>query len=37
MVEKLRSEVKPIVVERMKEEAEQLNKSTESNVETRKW
>ena len=30
MVEKLRSEVKRIVVERMKEEAEQLKKSTES-------
>lgn len=36
MVEKLRSEVKRIVVERMKEEAEQLKKSTESNVERAK-
>lgn len=33
MVEKLRSEVKRIVVERMKEEAEQQKKSAESNVD----
>ena len=33
MVEKLRSEVKRIVVERMKEEAEQLKKSTENSVD----
>ncbi len=36
MVEKLRSEVKRIVVERMKEEAEQLKKSTESGIERAK-
>lgn len=36
MVEKLRSEVKRIVVERMKEEAEQLKKSTDSSVERAK-
>ena len=36
MVEKLRSEVKRIVVERMKEEAEQLKKSTDNSVERAK-
>lgn len=36
MVEKLRSEVKRIVVERMKEEAEQLKKSTENSIERAK-
>ena len=36
MVEKLRSEVKRIVVERMKEEAEQLKKATDANAERTK-